>query len=162
MIFVTVGTHPSPIDRLFRHLDEIAPFLNEKIIAQTGRTFFKPKNFETFSFTPNLQPYFKQARLVISHAATSILEFSLNHKKPLIVFPRQKKFGEHINDHQVEFANYFAKKASVDAVLDVKMITPEFLRKYNRIPQDDIYGLVKLQSYFKCLFLNINNSLNGH
>ena len=149
MIFVTIGTHPDQFDRLIRRIDEIAPKIKEKIIIQRGFTKYIPKNVESFTFADNLEPYFKEARLVISHSATSLLEFVLKNKKPIITVPRQKKFKEHINDHQVEFALFLKEKYGVEAILDINKITPELLKNYNHIMKVKKDNLIKLQSYFR-------------
>ena len=149
MIFVTIGTHPDQFDRLVRRIDEIAPKIKEKIIIQRGFTKYIPKNVESFTFADNLEPYFNEARLVISHSATSLLEFVLKNKKPIITVPRQKKFKEHINDHQVEFALFLKEKYGVEAILDINKITPELLKNYNHIMKVKKDNLIKLQSYFR-------------
>jgi len=159
MIFVTVGTHPDQFDRLIRKIDTIAPKIKEKIVIQRGFTKYQPKNCEYFDFCPNLDEYFKKARLVISHSATSILESSIKYKKPLITVPRQAKYREHINDHQVEFAVYFARKTGIMAILNVKEITPYLLKNYKKIPKIDPSELGRLQDYFKSLFEKILREL---
>ena len=149
MIFVTIGTHPDQFDRLVRRIDEIDHKIKEKIIIQRGFTKYIPKNVESFTFADNLEPYLNEARLVISHSATSLLEFVLKNKKPIITVPRQKKFKEHINDHQVEFALFLKERYGVEAILDVTKITPELLKKYKHIMKVKKDNLTKIQSYFK-------------
>ena len=159
MIFVTVGTHPGQFTRLIRRIDEIAPLIKEKIIIQRGFTRYRPKNAEYFDFAHNLEGYFKKSRLVISQSATSLLEFVLSHKKPVITVPRQKKYGEHINDHQVEFAVYLTKKTGILSIFNIEDITPKLIRKYNRIARIDKENLKKLQDRFKNEFLKIEIEL---
>ncbi len=157
MIFVSVGTHPGQFDRLVKRIDEIAPKIKEKIIIQRGFTKYIPKNAESFTFTSNLEPYFKKARLVISHSATSTLEFVLFNKKPLITVPRQKKFGEHINDHQVEFAEFLETKTGVKAIIDINDLNAELLANYNVIAKIKKDNLKRLQSFFAKEFNKIEN-----
>lgn len=157
MIFVAVGTHPDQFDRLIRRIDEIAPKLNEEIIIQRGFTKYTPINCKSFDFAPNLEEYYKKARLVISHSATSVLEFVMKYKKPIIVVPRQKKYGEHINDHQVEFALYFEKKTGARAIIDINHLDEKLLKNYRTIPKVKTTGLDKLRGYFKNLFLRLEN-----
>lgn len=145
MIFITIGTHPDQFDRLIRRIDEIAPKVKEKIIVQRGFTKYTPKNVEFFEFTNNIDKYYKEARIVIAQSATSLIEFILKYGKPVITVPREAKYKEHINDHQVEFAEYFAKKANVLMIRDMKDLTPELLSRYNKKPNIDFSGLHKLQ-----------------
>ncbi len=156
MIFVTIGTHPEGFERLIKKIDEIAPQIKEEIIIQRGFTKYIPKNCESFEFAEKLDPYFKKARLVISHSATSLLEFVLFNKKPLITVPRQKKYHEHLNDHQVEFAVFLEEKTGIKAVLNINDLTPELLNSYKKIAVIKKDNLHKLQNYFIKIFEGIN------
>lgn len=152
MIFVTIGTHPGQFTRLIKRIDDIAPQIDEKIIIQRGFTLYVPKNCESFEFCDNIDEYYKKARIVIVHSATSLLEFILKYKKPLITVPRQAKFGEHINDHQVEFAEYYSKKTGALRIINISELTAPLLKNYKKIAKFDNKKLVKLQNYFKGLF----------
>jgi UDP-N-acetylglucosamine transferase subunit ALG13 len=149
MIFITIGTHPDQFDRLIRRIDEIAPKINEKIIIQRGFTKYAPKNCEYFDFTDKMDEYYKKARVVIAQSATSLIEFILKYGKPVITVPRESKYKEHINDHQVEFAEYFAKRAGVLLIRDMNQITPKLLLTYNKKPKINLDGLHKLQDLIK-------------
>lgn len=158
MIFVTVGTHPGGFDRLVQHMDEIAGRIKEKVIIQRGFTQYTPKNAEYFEFAPNLTPYFSKARLVISHAATSSVEVVLNQKKPIITVPRRALFGEHINDHQVEFAHYLQQKTGIRAIINIRDLTPELVMSYKTHAKIDPVGKRKLQSFLSKLI----STYDGH
>jgi UDP-N-acetylglucosamine transferase subunit ALG13 len=160
MIFVSVGTHPDSFERLIKHIDKIAPKIKEKIIIQKGYTSYTPKNCEYFDFTDNLDKYYAEARLALIQSATSLLEFCLKYqKKPVITIPRQAKFKEHINDHQVEFGVYFEKKAGIKCILDIDELTPEFIENYDKTPLMDKTNLIKLQGYYKKLFKELSETL---
>ena len=145
MIFVTIGTHPDQFDRLIRRIDEIAPLIKEEIIVQKGFTKYIPKNVKYFEFTDKMDEYYKNARLVIAQSATSLIEFIIKYGKPVITVPREAKYKEHINDHQVEFAEYFSKKSGVLMIRDMKKITPELLKTYNKKTKLDLTGLHNIQ-----------------
>lgn len=155
MIFVTLGTHNQQFTRLVKKMDEIAPQIKEKIIIQIGYTTYIPKNCESFKWAPSLEPYYKKARLVITHGASSAWEFVYKYKKPLIVVPRQYKYNEHINDHQVEFAQSFEKKTGVKAIYNINDLTPEFLKNYKKIGKINKENLRKLQNYMKEIIIKI-------
>lgn len=147
MIFVSIGTHPGQFTRLIKKIDSIAPKIKEKIIIQRGFTKYTPKNVEFIEFTDDIDKYFKKARLVLVQSATSLIETSLKHRKPLITIPRLKRYGEHINDHQVEFAEYVSEKYGVKSIIDIDELTPELLKNYNKKMKTDRKGLVKIQKY---------------
>lgn len=151
MIFVTIGSHYKQFPRLLKRIDEIAPKIKEKIIVQRGYTKYVPKNCESFDFAPSLEPYYQKSRLTIIHGASSVWEFMYKSKKPFIIVPRQKKFGEHINDHQVEFAEEMEKKLGVKVIYDMEDLTPELLMKYNKRIRIKKENFNHLQSFLKNL-----------
>ena len=44
MIFVTVGTHEQPFDRLVKYMDGWAAEHDEKVIIQTGFSTYEPEH----------------------------------------------------------------------------------------------------------------------
>jgi UDP-N-acetylglucosamine transferase subunit ALG13 len=124
MIFVTVGTHTQPFDRLLQKVDELVKKrkIKEKIIAQIGYSTYKPKNYEYFTFTSEekILELNKRARLIITHAGAGSIITALQFRKPIIVVPRLKKFNEHVNDHQVQIAKAFEKEKKVLACYDIE------------------------------------------
>lgn len=106
MIFVTVGSRQYPFDRLFKKLDELYDkgILKEKMFAQIGTSKYKPKNYEYKDFiSPDeFNEYIKKADIVVSHGASGSIMKALNADKKVIVVTRLGKYGEHINDHQIQ------------------------------------------------------------
>jgi UDP-N-acetylglucosamine transferase subunit ALG13 len=115
VIFVTVGGQ-LPFDRLIRAVDRWAgEERRANVFAQIGRTAFRPRSME---YTPFLTPADFRRRLdeaayVISHAGIGTLLTALERGKPLLVVPRQARFGESVNDHQVTTAHHFAERGMV-------------------------------------------------
>jgi beta-1,4-N-acetylglucosaminyltransferase len=110
MIFLTVGTQ-FPFNRLIKAVDEAAGNnqFNDKVIAQIGVTNYRPKNFVA---VPSLgkklfDQYFDKANSVISHAGIGTIAMALERRKPMLVMPRLKKFGEVVNNHQLAIAKKF-------------------------------------------------------
>ena len=112
MIFMTVGTQ-FPFDRLVQAVDEVIGEngFNEKIFAQIGTTSYCPKNFESASeFEKSLfDKYFNEASGIISHAGMGTITMAREKKKPLLVMPRLRKYGEVVNNHQLDIAKRFEK-----------------------------------------------------
>lgn len=44
MIFVTVGTHEQPFNRLVEYMDQWAGGHNEEVVIQTGFSSYEPEN----------------------------------------------------------------------------------------------------------------------
>ncbi len=110
MIFLTVGTQIS-FDRLVKAVDEAVERgqIAEEIYAQIGMGLYQPRNFRAVSFIEKhlFDKHIRQASCVISHAGIGVITAVLDNKKPLLVMPRRKKYGEAVNDHQVAIAQKF-------------------------------------------------------
>lgn len=107
MIFVTVGTHEQPFNRLLEYVDKLKEqkVITEEVIVQTGFSTYIPKYCEyqkLFSYQ-KMNELVEKARIVITHGGPSSFLMVLQKGKIPIVVPRQKQFNEHVNDHQVEF-----------------------------------------------------------
>jgi UDP-N-acetylglucosamine transferase subunit ALG13 len=75
----------------------------------------------------------RQARAVVTHAGVgSVLVALANGKRP-IVLPRLKKFGEAVDDHQLELGRRFAAAGLVTLVED-----PDQLGEALTIDQRDV------------------------
>lgn len=107
MIFVTVGTHEQQFNRLVKAVDKLREdkVIKEEVIIQTGYSTYEPKFCTWSSLYPyqEMVQYVDEARIVITHGGPSSFIMPLQIGKVPIVVPRQKRFGEHVNDHQVEF-----------------------------------------------------------
>ena len=135
MIFVTVGMHYQGFERLIKKMDEIAGKIDEEVVMQIGHTKYKPKNAKYFDFDDSdekILEYFKQARVIVSHAGAGTLLNALRFGKPVIVVPRLKKFGEHVDDQQLELAEVLSKAGKVIAVYDISKLE-EALRKVDKL-----------------------------
>jgi len=106
MIFVTVGTALHSFDRLVRAVDELASEIEETVIIQRGTTSYEPKSAQSFQWATGeeMEGYAKSARIIISQASAGAVIAAIKKRKPLVVVPRQAKYGEHYDDHQMQLA----------------------------------------------------------
>ena len=135
MIFVTVGTHEQPFDRLLRAVDAYAAQTNEQIIVQSGYTDYEMKNCQFSKLLPyeDMVRNVADARIVITHGGPSSFIMPLQVGKTPIVVPRQARYGEHVNDHQLEFALEVEKRQGNILVLkDVEKLA-ETIRDYDTL-----------------------------
>ncbi len=107
MIFVTVGTHEQQFNRLLEYIDELKKkgVIQDEVIMQIGFSTYRPMNCKwskLFSYQ-EMKRKIENARIVITHGGPSSFVTPLQMGKIPIVVPRQRKFGEHVNDHQIEF-----------------------------------------------------------
>ncbi|ALJ23169.1 glycosyltransferase [Lactobacillus gallinarum] len=114
MIFVTVGTHEQPFNRLIKKVDDLVANGNikEKVIVQTGFSTYIPEQCESHKMMSfeEMQKKLRDARIVITHGGPSSFIEALQFGKVPIVVPRQEKFNEHVNNHQVDFTKLIAKR----------------------------------------------------
>lgn len=135
MIFVTVGTHEQPFNRLVEYMDKWASEHDEDVVIQTGFSTYEPKNCEWSKLYPYKTMIEKvaDARIVITHGGPSSFIMPLQIGKIPIVVPRKHEFDEHVNDHQVAFSNAVAERqGNIIVVEDVDKLG-ETLERYEVI-----------------------------
>ena len=117
MIFVTVGSRGYPFNRLFKKLDELYEdgTLSEPMFAQIGTSTYKPKHYEFKDFiTPEeFVEHIKSADIIVSHGASGSIMKALDAGKKVITVTRLEKYGEHINDHQIQNNEAFSTNGYV-------------------------------------------------
>ena len=71
MIFVTVGTHEQPFDRLVECIDNLKRdrLITEKVVIQTGYSMYEPKycTWNKFYSYQQMIKFVEEARIVITH-----------------------------------------------------------------------------------------------
>ncbi|MCI8950700.1 MAG: multidrug MFS transporter [Lachnospiraceae bacterium] len=122
MIFVTVGTHEQPFNRLVECIDNLKKdgTIAEEVIIQTGYSTYEPKYCKwqkLFSYQEMLK-FVEEARVVITHGGPSSFIMPLQIGKTPIVVPRKLKFNEHVNDHQVSFSKAVAERMGTIIVVE--------------------------------------------
>ena len=113
MIFVTVGTHEQPFDRLIQCIDRLSEekLIHDECVIQTGFSRYIPKfcRYRHFFSHSDMTQLMENAEIIITHGGPSSFMPALEKGKIPIVVPRRKKFGEHINDHQFDFVKRFSE-----------------------------------------------------
>jgi len=107
VIFLTTGTQ-LPFDRLLRAVDEWVDAAKPSYelfgqVLPPVHDPYIPRNFKTKA---RLSPaeyaeVFARSQLIISHAGMGTILTALTQGKQICIMPRQAKYGEHRNDHQL-------------------------------------------------------------
>jgi UDP-N-acetylglucosamine transferase subunit ALG13 len=116
VIFVTVGTHHQPFERLLEGLGG----LDDELVVQYGPA--KPpavSRAEPFMPFDAMLDRFREADTVITHAGVGSIICARREGHVPLVVPRRRELGEHVDDHQVELTRALAQRGSVVAVWDV-------------------------------------------
>ncbi len=145
MIFVTVGTHEQPFDRLIKKVDELKKegLITDDVQMQTGYCTYQPQycSWSPFYTYKEMQEFVQKADIVITHGGPSSFIMPLQIGKIPIVVPRQARYKEHINNHQVEFCKAVAERMrTIIAVEDISKLA-DILEKYHEITRDLYSGV---------------------
>lgn len=131
MILLSVGTQ-LPFDRLVAAVDEWAvgeP--NVDVVAQIGPSRLKPAALRAFDFMRHDEFLKLQAEcsLMISHAGMGSIITALELGKPIIIFPRDHRLGEHRNGHQLATVAQFRKTPGVYVADDLAQVRDLLARR---------------------------------
>lgn len=130
MIFVTVGTQSQNFNRLFKYVNELS--LKERIIVQRGKSNFQFRpdilSFDYLNYE-EMDDMIRKARVVVTHGGGGTIFKALRMNKRVIVVPRMRCYGEHINNHQVEIANFLKHRNLCLVALNKN----DFLKSINEI-----------------------------
>ncbi|MCO4660555.1 Glycosyl transferase CpsG [Streptococcus infantarius subsp. infantarius] len=124
MIFVTVGTHEQPFNRLIKEVDRLVEtgIIKDEVFIQTGFSTYEPKfcQWSRLISFDQMSEFMQKADIIITHGGPATFMSAIaNGKKPIVV-PRQEKYNEHVNDHQVDFAQQVKERYdSIEVVTDI-------------------------------------------
>ena len=110
MIFVTVGSQKFQFNRLLIAIDELVEKGKiEEVFAQIGYSDYEPKNykFEKFIDRDKFSEMQDKSNIVITHAGTGAIVGALKKGKKVIAVPRLSRYGEHVDDHQLQIIEQF-------------------------------------------------------
>lgn len=146
MIFVTVGTHEQPFNRLIKKVDDLkrGGVIKENVIIQTGFSTYEPRYCQWSKLIPYQQMVknVAEARIVITHGGPASFIMPLQIGKIPIVVPRQHQFKEHVNDHQVEFARNVAKRMGTIILVEDIETLGDVIANYDKIVADMEHGMI--------------------
>ena len=111
MIFVTVGTHEQPFNRLVEYIDRWAGEHDEEVVIQLGFTRIEPENckWQPFYSHDDMIDMIRKARVVVTHGGPCCYMEVLRMGKIPVVVPRNSKLGEHVDDHQIKICREYIK-----------------------------------------------------
>jgi len=108
--FVSVGNARQPFSRLLSAIDDLAAVLPSPVTVQYGNNKYNNSKYNCVDFL-DIDDFNKNisiSDLVIIHAGAGSIITALTSGKVPVVMPRRKEYGEHVDDHQIEFVNELA------------------------------------------------------
>ena len=113
MIFITLGSQKFQFNRLLKALDDLVEegAIQEEVFAQIGYSDYKPRNYEFKEFLDRdeFAEMEGKAEIVITHGGTGAIIGAVKKGKKVIAVPRLAKYGEHVDDHQLQLIEQFEK-----------------------------------------------------
>ncbi len=115
MILVTLGTQDKQFFRLLKAIDEQIEKGNikDKVIVQAGynATRYETKNMEMFDLIDRekFSKLVDECDFLITHGGEGSILNGVRLNKKIIACPRLAKYGEHLNDHQLQIVGEFSK-----------------------------------------------------
>lgn len=126
MTLVTVGNGRQAFFRLLDAVGLIAHALPRPVIVQCGHTPFSSPHLEVRNFVENEEflRLLDAAVLVISHAGAGTIIQAVRAGHVPVVMPRLARFGEVLDDHQLELAEALGRAGKVFPVLAAADLEP--------------------------------------
>lgn len=142
LIFVTIGNPTQPFLRLLKAVDQYAGqhlYQNEeKFFIQSGNNpDFHPSHCEYSPFVSmeEFEHYMEMADVVICHGGCGSIGPALRSGKVPVVVPRRKKYGEHVNDHQMQLTKVLADEGRVVPVYEIEKLSSAIAQARGRQAQ---------------------------
>lgn len=113
MIFITYGTQPHNFEFLGNVVNQISK--QYQVVAQIGESVnnIQRPQTEVFEYSDNFAEYITNCDILITHGGVGSIMGGLKHGKKVIVIPRIAKYGEHVDDHQLEVTNKLANEGFI-------------------------------------------------
>ena len=91
-----------------------------------------------------MEEYISKADIIISHGGVGTIFSAIKRGKKVIAIPRLEKYGEHINDHQIEICEELEKEGYIlyykDGIDDLdKLINKLKTTQFKKYSSDNNY-----------------------
>lgn len=146
MIFATVGTNEAPFNRLLEALAALE--VDDDVLIQHGHSSrLGPPGAKLVDFLSfeEMNEAVRRARAVITHAGVGSVMVALGNGARPIVVPRRKRFGEAVDDHQLQLGRRFAaadlvtlveRPSDLATVLSAERVAPPTMPGSSRLAAD--------------------------
>ena len=111
MIFITLGSQKFQFNRLLKEIDKLIDdgVIEDEVFAQIGASEYIPRNYkyEYFLDRNRFAEIMNSCDTVITHGGTGVIIGAVKKGKRVSAVPRLAKYGEHVDDHQLQLLHQF-------------------------------------------------------
>ena len=151
MIFVTLGSQKFQFNRLLIEIDRLVEEgkITEEVFAQTGYSDYEPKNYtyKNFLDRDEFSDIMSKCDKVITHGGTGAIIGAVKKGKKVISVPRLAKYGEHVDDHQMQIVEQFNEMNLICGINEISELNGSLIKINN----------MKFNTYVS----NTNNVINS-
>ena len=130
MIFVTVGSQKFQFNRLLKKIDDLIEegVITEEVFAQTGASDYTPHNYayENSLDRTTFAQKITECDTVITHGGTGVIIGSVKKGKKVLAVPRYAKYGEHVDDHQLQLLKQFDELVIILACYELEELGEKY------------------------------------
>ena len=155
-IFVTVGSQKFQFNRLLKAVDDYCRDnqCGAEVFAQIGYSDYVPQNYGYTKFLDRdeFRAETAKADLIITHGGTGAILGALKAGKKVIVVPRLARYGEHVDDHQLQLLEKFEKGNLICACRDMdlkKAVETVITTEYNAYQSNTQGILDSIEEFIK-------------
>lgn len=132
MIFVTVGSQKFPFNRLIEKVDQMAGdgVIREEVLIQTGASDYIPRHCRHRDFydREEFKTMIDTCTVLITHGGVGTVIDAVKRGKKVVAVPRLARYGEHVDNHQLQLLEQFHRMNLIEGCRDVEKL-PGALRK---------------------------------
>ena len=126
MIFVTLGSQKFQFNRLLAAVEKliVKNVINDEVFAQTGCSDYRPENYKYKQFLDRneFEEWENKCDIMITHGGTGAIIGAVKKGKKVIAVPRLAKYGEHVDDHQLQLLKQFEDMDIIESCYDLNKL----------------------------------------
>ncbi len=126
MIFVTLGSQKFQFNRLLAAVDKLIDknVINDEVFAQTGCSDYRPENYKYKQFLDRneFEEWENKCDIMITHGGTGAIIGAVKKGKKVVAVPRLAKYGEHVDDHQMQLLKQFEDMDIIESCYDLNKL----------------------------------------
>ena len=118
MILITLGTQDKKFYRLLEAVQKQIDnkIIKDEVVVQAGCSCdFKSKNMKIFDLISldEFDELIKKCDILITHGGVGSIITGLKNNKKVIAAARLQRYGEHVNDHQIQIIENFTNSGYI-------------------------------------------------